>query len=348
MLTLRFDEMRTDEELLRHSITRRRFLQAATVVATGIAGLGATACQNLSKAARDYSPLASQARVSVLHASSYDQNLSDLLRQGMKNHALNVSGKRVVLKPNLVEYHTAHRINTNPLLIAAAIDCFKSLGAKEVIVADGPGHQRDTEMLLEVSGLGEVTRTEKVRFVDLNTDNIHRVPTATNLTGLMELWLPETILNADLVVSMPKMKTHHWAGVTLSLKNLFGVIPSVRYGWPKNVLHWHGIDESIVDIAMTVKPGFTIIDGIEGMEGNGPLHGETVNSQVIVMSENLAAADATAARLMMIDPLQVKHLAYLREFGEPLVEHRIVQAGERLKDYRREFRLIDSFKNIRG
>jgi uncharacterized protein (DUF362 family) len=339
--------MHSDEEEIKHAMTRRRFLQAATVAASGVAGLGTAACRGAGVAARDYNPFAAHARVTILHAASYSKNLSDLLRQGMKNHSLNVQGKRVVLKPNLVEYHTAHKINTNPLLVAAAIDCFKGLGAREVTVADGPGHQRDTEMLLEVSGLGEIVRSERVKFVDLNTDSIHLVRTASQLTTLQQLWLPETILNADLVVSMPKMKTHHWAGVTLSLKNLFGVIPSVRYGWPKNVLHWHGIDESIVDIATTVRPGFTIIDGIEGMEGNGPLHGETVSSQVIVMSENLAAADATAARLMSIDPLKVKHLGYMRNLGEPLAERRITQTGERLGDYRREFRLIESFSNIR-
>jgi uncharacterized protein (DUF362 family) len=335
--------MSDSQEKSSHRMTRRSFLKVATA-----AGLSATACQDISTTTRDWNPLASQARVTILHASSYAKNLSDLLRQGMKNHALNVQGKRVVLKPNLVEYHTAHRINTNPLLLAAAVDCFRSLGAREVIIADGPGHQRDTEMLLELSGLGEVASGEGVRFVDLNTDSIHRVPTATSFTTLQELWLPETILNADLVVSMPKMKTHHWAGVTLSLKNLFGVIPSVRYGWPKNVLHWHGINQSIVDIATTVRPAFTIIDGIEGMEGNGPLHGETVNSQVIVMSENLTAADATAARLMGLDPLRITHLNMMRSLGEPLVERRIIQTGERLADYRREFRLLSEFAHLRG
>ena len=325
-------------------MTRRTFLKAATVAAS----LSAAACKNISNRTSNWNPLASQAHVTILQASSYAKNLSDLLRQGMKNHTLDVRGKRVVLKPNLVEYHTAHRINTNPLLVAAAVDCFRSLGAREIIIADGPGHQRDTEMLLEVSGLDAVVRGERVRFVDLNTDSIHRVPTKTNFTTLQELWLPETILNADVVVSMPKMKTHHWAGVTLSLKNLFGVIPSVRYGWPKNVLHWHGINESIVDIATTVRPAFTIIDGIEGMEGNGPLHGETVNSQVIVMSENLAAADATAARLMGLDPIRITHLNMMQSLGEPLTEQRIVQTGERLADYRREFRLINGFAHLRG
>lgn len=340
--------MRSRREELKKSITRRDFLRAAAITASGVAGLGTAACSRINRATQDVSPFASQSRVTILHASSYDKNLSDLLKQGIKNYSLNLKGKRVVLKPNLVEYHSAHRINTNPLLVAAAVDAFRSLGASEVIIGDGPGHQRDTEMLLELSGLGEVAKSERVRFVDLNIDAIHPVTTTTKMTTLEELWLPETILNADLVVSMPKMKTHHWAGVTLSLKNLFGVIPSVKYGWPKNVLHWQGINESIIDIATTVKPGFTIIDGIEGMEGNGPLHGETVNSQVVVMSDNLAAADATASRLMGIDPLKVKHLEYMSNLGEPIAERRIVQAGERLADYRRNFKIIDSFAHLRG
>jgi uncharacterized protein (DUF362 family) len=340
--------MPSRREELKNSITRRDFLRAAAITASGVAGLSAAACSRLSSATRDLNPLAAESRVTLLHASSYDKNLSDLLKQGLKDYALKLAGKRVVLKPNLVEYHAARKINTNPLMVAAAIDAFRSLGAGEVVVADGPGHQRDTEMLLELSGLGEVCRSERARFVDLNTDSIHRVPTVSKLTTLEELWLPETILNADLVVSMPKMKTHHWAGVTLSLKNLFGVIPSVRYGWPKNVLHWHGINESIVDIATTVRPGFTIIDGIEGMEGNGPLHGETVNSEVVVMSDSLAAADATATRLMGLDPLKVKHLEYLRDLGEPIAERRIKQAGERLADYRREFKVIDSFAHLKA
>lgn len=335
------------KEQLKTLLTRRDFMKAAAITASGVAGLGAAACSKLGMNTRDLNPLASAARVTVLHASSYDRNLSDLLRQGLKNYGLNLNGKRVVLKPNLVEYHAARTINTNPLIVAAAIDAFRSIGAKEVIVADGPGHQRDTEMLLELSGLDEVVKSEKAKFVDLNLDNIHRVPTVTQFTTLQELWLPETILNADLVVSMPKMKTHHWAGVTLSLKNLFGVIPSVHYGWPKNVLHWNGINESIADIATTVKPGFTIIDGIEGMEGNGPLHGETVNSQVIVMSDNLPAADATATRLMGLNPERIVHLNYMRQLGEPIIERRIAQIGERLTDYRREFRVIDDFNHLK-
>jgi uncharacterized protein (DUF362 family) len=88
-----------------------------------------------------------------------------------------------------------------------------------------------------------------------------------------KLYLPNTALGADLVVSIPKMKTHHWAAATLSMKNLFGTVPGALYGWPKNMLHWTGIDESIADLR-TVFPGqFALVDGIVGMEGHGPIQG---------------------------------------------------------------------------
>ena len=113
---------------------------------------------------------------------------------------------------------------------------------------------------------------------------------------------PASILAADFVVSMPKVKTHHLVGVTLSLKNMFGAIPGPVYGWPKNVLHWKGIDRSILDINSTVPAHFVIADGIVAMEGDGPLHGTARDLGRIVMSDDPVAADFTCARLMGFDP----------------------------------------------
>ena len=81
----------------------------------------------------------------------------------------------------------------------------------------------------------------RLEFVDLNHDDVSFVPNRFGATSLRELALPATLRRADLIVSLPKMKTHHWAGVTLSLKNFFGVMPGIVYGWPKNVLHHAGI-----------------------------------------------------------------------------------------------------------
>ena len=96
-----------------------------------------------------------------------------------------------------------------------------------------------------------------------------------------------------MLISLPKLKTHHWAGATLSLKNLFGTLPGICYGWPKNELHWRGIQNSIVDIALTRTPDLAIVDGIVGMEGDGPLNGTAKPSGVLVMGTDLVAVDAT-------------------------------------------------------
>ncbi len=111
-----------------------------------------------------------------------------------------------------------------------------------------------------------------------------------------------------MLISLPKLKTHHWAGATLSLKNLFGTLPGICYGWPKNELHWRGIDNSIVDIALTRTPDLAIVDGIVGMEGDGPLNGTAKPFGALIMGHDLVAVDATCCRLMMLDPLKIAYL----------------------------------------
>src|SRR5947208_11529032 len=96
------------------------------------------------------------------------------------------------------------------------------------------------------------------------------------------------------------MKTHHWAGATLALKSLFGTLPGICYGWPKNELHWRGIPNSIVDIALTHTPHLAIVDGIVGMEGDGPLQGTAKKVGAIVMGADLVAVDATCCRRMKL------------------------------------------------
>src|SRR6185436_1222720 len=89
-----------------------------------------------------------------------------------------IRGKRVLLKPNLIEVVSGRPIHTDPRLTAAAIDAFSQLGAAEVVVAEGPGHRRDTDYLLQASGVAEVVRHAGVRFVDLNLDSSrpHAIP----------------------------------------------------------------------------------------------------------------------------------------------------------------------------
>jgi uncharacterized protein (DUF362 family) len=111
---------------------------------------------------------------------------------------------------------------------------------------------------------------------------------------------------------MPKMKTHHWAGVTLSLKNCFGCLPGRVYGWPKNALHWQGIERSILDIAGAVRPAYAIVDGIVAMEGNGPIDGTAKDVGLLIVGDDPVAVDATTSHVMGFDP---DRFTYLREAG---------------------------------
>src|SRR5205085_321544 len=185
-----------------------------------------------------------------------------------------------------------------------------------------------SDLVLDQSGLGPALRDDRLPFLDLNHDEVIAVPNRLRFTALRRLYLPEALRRADLIVSLPKLKTHHWAGVTLAMKNLFGVLPGVVYGWPKNVLHHAGIPGSILDINAAVRPHLAIVDGIIGMEGDGPIMGTPRHAGVLVMGTNLPAVDATAARLMGIDPGRIAYLASASGRLGPIAERHIRQRGE--------------------
>lgn len=313
-------------------ITRRRLVvRAATgAVALTSAGIVVDGLVNRPKPRfdrRDF-PRPGGSPVAVLRASSYDHDLEQIVAEGLRTVGVDVRGKSVLLKPNLVEFRANSVINTEPRLIAATAVAMRRQGASEIVVAEGPGHRRDTEAIVTASGLLDALANTGTRFVDLNSAPLAQTNLRTRYTGLDRMWLPRPVLDADLVVSMPKLKTHHWVGVTLSLKNCFGCVPGRVYGWPKNVLHWHGIENSILDVATAVRPGLAIIDGIVGMQGDGPILGTPAHSGVLVFSRDPVAADVTAATLMGIDPDRV---SYLREAGKFLGQRdldRIEQRGE--------------------
>jgi uncharacterized protein (DUF362 family) len=290
-------------------LDRKTFLTASVGLA---AGVSTTALLNRPK----YYVTRRQprSRVAILRAESYSHSLESVLHSGLELFHLDLHGKTVLLKPNLVDYIAGNHINTHPLLVCAAVECFRRLGAKNVLVGEGPGHQRDTELVLLESGFTDELRQLKVPFVDLNRDELVMAPLLATYTGMKRLWLPRTVLEADFIVSMPKVKTHHWSGVTLSMKNMFGAVPGAKYGWPKNILHWKGIQESILDVCATVPVHFVIADAIVAMEGNGPLNGHPRPLNRIVLADDPVAADATCARLMGLDPTRITHIRIGAQF----------------------------------
>jgi uncharacterized protein (DUF362 family) len=290
-----------------------------------------------------------QTAVHIAPVSDYNANLADVVCRQYEafREKVPLKGRRVVLKPNLVEYHRDKVINTDPRVVAAVIELCQREGAGEVIVAEGPGHRRNVEYLVSASGLGDVLRHYKVPFVDLNHDEPVKRVNLGRLTKLAHLFLTRTIASADVVISLPRLKTHHWAVATLSLKNLFGTLPGICYGWPKNELHWRGIDNSIVDIALTRTPDLAIVDGIIGMEGDGPLNGTPKQMGVLVMGCDLVAVDATCCRLMQLDPEKIGYLVLgARKKLGLLSTSQIQQIGEKIEDRAQVFETLEHFRPV--
>ena len=311
-------------------IRRRDFLAA------GVTALALSGCST--------APPAAPSRVSVVRAPKYDQTLYDTVRRLLAEHKLNVRGKRVVLKPNLVEFDSQAAINTHPLLVHAALEAFRGLGAAGVRIAEGPGHRRITLDLADAAGYFSTIPSFDNLFTDLNLDEVSRVSLHGPKSKLRSLYLPHTVLDCDLLVSMPKLKTHHWVGATLSMKNFFGLVPGGVYGWPKNVLHWAGIDECISDLYKLFPKTFAIMDGITGMEGNGPIQGTSKYAGVLVAGRNLAAVDATCCRIMGIDPARI---GYLQLCGAGISKKDIQQLAEPVEAVRTDFQLPPQFASYR-
>lgn len=326
-----------------HGWTRREFLYALAggiVLASGIS------------AGRWYFRPRLQSETFVAKASEYGGNLSGDMVEGLRELRVGpeeIRGKRILLKPNLVETSRgAPHINTHPLVLRGAIEAFLHLGAAKVMVAEGPGHRRDTLAVYEESGLADVLSEDRIRFHDLNYITGHTIKNLGGQSSLQTLTFPSIFQEVDWIVSVAKMKTHHWAGATLSMKNLFGVMPGMYYGWPKNVLHHAGIENSILDINATLNPHFAIVDGIVGMEGDGPIMGTPKNVGVLVMGRNLAAVDATCCRIMGIDPKKVSYLSRANNWLGPIDEGYIEQRGESIISVRTNFNLIDQIPAHRG
>lgn len=285
------------------------------------------------------------AGVFVARRQRYDGSLVQTLRDGLLACGLlpaDFHGKRVLLKPNLVEpSRDRPHMTTHPAMILAAAEAFRGWDA-EVRVGEAPGHMRDTGVALLESGVGEALAAAELPFADLNYQASIWSKNRTRCSRIEGIYLPQDVLEADYLVSMPKLKTHHWVGMTCSMKNLYGILPGLRYGWPKNVLHHHGIPQTVVDIHGTVPHALAIVDAIECMEGDGPILGTPKTLGAVIVGANLTATDATAARIMGLAPQRIEYLRLAEHRLGPLSTQRIEQRGEAWESLATPFQLLEA------
>jgi uncharacterized protein (DUF362 family) len=242
---------------------------------------------------------------------SYDEDLISYLRDLWDISEMpNLRGKNILVKPNLLDEVDNNIATTNPKVVGAVLDLLVELGVREVVVGDGSAFRRDTYSVAKSCGLAQVIDARGIPFIDLNYDELIPVKVRDGwIRNTDTLWLPRHVVDADFIISVPKLKAHHWAGVTLSLKNLLGLIPSSRYGWPKNIIHINGINPTILGLYQSLPPVVSIIDGIIGMEGNGPLFGKPVQHGLLAVGRDPLAVDIVCTQLMGFSVDLIPHLS---------------------------------------
>ncbi len=322
-------------------VSRRDFLRALPASAL------MASCRRRPYRAEDFR-LPPRSAGGLFAATGYGADFTDLIGRGLSTLRWSPRGRRVLLKPNMIEYESGTAINTSPLVVAGAAAAMLRAGASQVVVGEGPGHRRDIEFLLGASGLGEHLHDLGIRFADLNHDDVRLVALRSRFMGLAEFWLPASVLDTDLVVSVAKLKTHHWAGMTASMKNLFGVVPGAVYGWPKNLLHVRGIEQAILDLSATIRPSLAIVDAVVAMEGDGPIMGRPRELGLIAMGTDPVAVDATCARIIGLDPTRLGYLEEASRFLGHIDDHLIDQLGESPDRFQTTFELLPHLRFLRA
>ena len=239
-------------------------------------------------------------KVSVVKAENYNKNIVDTA----VNEAIELiggwqyfikKGDKVLIKPNMLTNVTPEKaITTHPEVIRAIIKAVKNLGAYPA-VGDSPGIS-NVKSTAQKTGILAVCEEENIPFIYFKNSKSYNY-----IEGrfIKQFELVDCLDAYDKIISVAKMKTHVFMGVTGAVKNLFGCI----VGTEKERFHLRmqkhaDFAHVMVDLYKTIKPTLNIIDGITAMEGQGPMSGDIVNPQIIIASEDGFAADLIMADKM--------------------------------------------------
>jgi uncharacterized protein (DUF362 family) len=235
-----------------------------------------------------------------------------------------VAGKRVLLKPNVGRVAMpGEGVTTDPQVVAAAIDVFRQAGA-EVFVGESPIVGVKLTEAFETAGMTAVAKQRDCPLIDMDRRRFVKVSIPQG-RAINSLKVCADVLEADLIVSIPVMKTHMHTGATLSVKNMKGCL------WRRSKVDLHmlppieGSDEKPIDVAIAdmssvLRADFAIIDGTVGMEGLGPSAGQAKPMGVVLASNDPLAADAVACRLMGMEAERVPHLRIGAQRGYGVID----------------------------
>jgi uncharacterized protein (DUF362 family)/NAD-dependent dihydropyrimidine dehydrogenase PreA subunit len=229
-------------------------------------------------------------------------------------------GNRVLLKPNVLTIRPPEdAVTTHPAVVAAMCELVLEAGGIPVI-GDGSGIVKPgsttTSQAFKASGIEGVASDHGVELINFETSGFVEVD-VPGAKQFSHLHISKAVLEADVIISLPKLKTHELTLYTGAVKNFFGTIPQKTRKQAHFLEDRNRFGEAVIDIYSAVKPQLAVMDGIVGMEGNGPSSGTSVFAGVILASYDCVALDIVASELIGIDPLKVptNRAALARGFG---------------------------------
>jgi uncharacterized protein (DUF362 family) len=242
-----------------------------------------------------------------------------------------LSGKKkpVLIKPNYINSkHPSTGITTDSRVLEGVVKFLKEEKINAIIIGEGSGFE-DTFQAFKVAGVDKVAERWNVGLLDLNKDEFIEVAPPNSLS-LKKVRVAKTALEST-IISVPKLKLHRIATVTLSLKNMMGALAS------KGSMHAGSLSENIVDLASVLRPSISVVDGIIAGEGH-ETSGNPVEMNLVIAGTDPVAVDAVGAAVMGIWPTDVKHLVLAEKQGLGTCNlEKITVLGEPIDKVRRKF-----------
>lgn len=240
------------------------------------------------------------------------------------------NAKQILIKPNYINAkHPSTGITTDSRVIEGVVKYLKTHDTHNIIIGEGSGFG-DTYHAFKVAGVDEVAQRWNVTLADLNKDEFIEV-SPLNPLALKKVKVARTALESA-IISVPKLKLHRIAAITLSLKNMMGVLAS------KGSMHTGGLSKNIADLASIVRPRVAVIDGIIAGEGH-ETSGDPVEMNLVIAGTDPVAVDAVGAAVMEVPPTEVKHLNLAAQKGLGTCDlDEITILGEPIARVKRKFR----------
>ncbi|HLD29978.1 MAG TPA: DUF362 domain-containing protein [bacterium] len=253
-------------------------------------------------------------------------------------------GERILLKPNLLSPKPPERaITTHPEVIRAMIRLVKEAGATPFL-GDSPMGAVDRsaperkllpiETFWEKTGVKRICGEEGCELVSFEREGAVEFPGNHKLTP--RIFISKAALSFDGVINLPKLKTHGMMLLTAAIKNLYGCVPGIRKTeYHKQAITPRSFSHLLLDIYNRVSPRFSLIDGIEAMDGDGPSSGRKIAPGVLISGSSGTSVDAVAAAILGFDPGEIQYLKEARKQGMGEIDLENIEiAGERLDDVR--------------